>query len=311
MRSGLRPLAFLVNLVVFCGLAARPAVARAQEAEAPAPPAGPAEVDPPGFVVAGALAGPREFRFADQPSLFWRDGKALFTKPLHWEGADLAKVAVAGVAIALLGQEDRRIDAWVASRRTAGTATFTRWVSPLGEWGAVAAGAAALGGGLVSKNSELRDTGRDALEAAFFAGGVVSPILKGAFGRTRPRDTVEPGEFSDPDEFRGPGGGASFPSGHSTTAFAVASVFAARSKGWVVPALAYSLASAVAFSRVHDRAHYTSDVAVGALLGTAIGHTIVRLHRSDAESGGPEATRLTLEPFGTKGGGGIAARLSF
>jgi membrane-associated phospholipid phosphatase len=44
----------------------------------------------------------------------------------------------------------------------------------------------------------------------------------------------------------------SFPSGHATNAFAVASVAAGHADGWVVPAVAYSLASGVAVSRMND-----------------------------------------------------------
>lgn len=257
------------------------------------------------FSLGGALEAPAEFRLAAQPKLWLKDGVALVKKPLHWDGADFLKLAVVGAGIGLLMQQDESVDVWVQNRRSSSTDTFTRLVSPFGEWGALGVSAAALGGGLLFRDPELRDTGRDALEAALFAGGVVTPILKAAVGRTRPRDGTEE------DQFRSFGGGSSFPSGHATTAFAVASVFAARSKGWVVPTVAYTLATSVAFARVHDRAHFLSDVAMGAVIGIVIGRGVVALHRRDEVDPSKEGLCVTLAPFGGASGGGIAARVSF
>jgi membrane-associated phospholipid phosphatase len=72
---------------------------------------------------------------------------------------------------------------------------------------------------------------------------------------------------------------ASFPSGHSTTAFAAAAAIAVAR-----PALrpwALALAATVAFSRVYLGMHYLGHVAAGALLGSAIGVGFVLLARSE------------------------------
>jgi undecaprenyl-diphosphatase len=62
----------------------------------------------------------------------------------------------------------------------------------------------------------------------------------------------------------------SFPSGHSTTSFAAATVlsYAVRGRGL---ALAWLLAAGIAFSRIYIGVHYPLDVAAGALLGVALG----------------------------------------
>ena len=62
----------------------------------------------------------------------------------------------------------------------------------------------------------------------------------------------------------------SFPSGHSTTAFAFASVVGAEHE-WYWGALAYSLAGLVAFSRMNDNRHYIHDVVAGATIGMSYG----------------------------------------
>ena len=62
----------------------------------------------------------------------------------------------------------------------------------------------------------------------------------------------------------------SFPSGHTTTAFAFASVIGIEHE-WYWGAGAYSLATVVAMSRIHDNVHYLHDVVFGATIGTAFG----------------------------------------
>jgi undecaprenyl-diphosphatase len=59
----------------------------------------------------------------------------------------------------------------------------------------------------------------------------------------------------------------SFPSGHTTTAFAGATMLA-----WFAPRLAvplYALAVLIGFSRLYLGVHYPTDVIAGAVLGTA------------------------------------------
>jgi undecaprenyl-diphosphatase len=106
---------------------------------------------------------------------------------------------------------------------------------------------------------------------AFLAAGVatlaastaVTPI-KDLFGRSRPPD-AQPGLESlvaVPEN-------ASFPSGHSATAFAAATAIAVISPRMRPYALA--IAAGVALSRVYLRVHYPLDVLAGALLGVALG----------------------------------------
>ena len=83
-----------------------------------------------------------------------------------------------------------------------------------------------------------------------------------------------------------------FPSGHATSAFAVASVlerhFSYRGS-W--PALL--AASYVATSRLVDNRHFLSDVIFGAALGEAVGWTVVGRH------GKP---KIALQPVPVRGG---------
>lgn len=72
----------------------------------------------------------------------------------------------------------------------------------------------------------------------------------------------------------------SFPSGHTTTAFAFASVVA-KEHEWYWGAGAYSLATLVGLSRIHDNAHYLHDVVFGATIGTSFGIALSNLSKKE------------------------------
>ncbi|MDP9055194.1 MAG: phosphatase PAP2 family protein [Acidobacteriota bacterium] len=94
--------------------------------------------------------------------------------------------------------------------------------------------------------------------------------LKRMFCRTRPRD-IEPhcwAHIATRDRF-------SFPSGHSTTAFAVA-VTLGSFYPEIMPLLLL-LAANVAVSRLIVGMHFLSDVLVGSGMGALIGYTAFRI----------------------------------
>jgi len=90
----------------------------------------------------------------------------------------------------------------------------------------------------------------------------------------------------------------SFPSGHSATSFAAATVLQRR-YGWKAGVPAYAVASYIAASRVNDRRHYASDVIFGAGLGIAVGLTVTRDHPR-AGSFMPVVTRGGVSAVWTK-----------
>jgi len=93
-------------------------------------------------------------------------------------------------------------------------------------------------------------------------------------------------------------GSASFPSGHTSTSFAAATVVHRR-YGWKVGVPAYALATYIAASRVNDRRHFASDVIFGAGLGVAVGLTVAR-DNPRAGSFAPVVTRGGMAVFWTK-----------
>jgi undecaprenyl-diphosphatase len=102
------------------------------------------------------------------------------------------------------------------------------------------------------------------LAAATLLGTVFSQVLKRSLPRPRPTSAIVGFEAlaENPDRF-------SFPSGHTTAAFAAA-VALAGAPGGIGPA-ALALAVGIGTSRVYLGAHYPLDVAAGVVLGTTAG----------------------------------------
>ena len=75
------------------------------------------------------------------------------------------------------------------------------------------------------------------------------------------------------DETRPDGGAHSFPSGHTSMAFAGAE-FLRKEYGWQWGVPAYAAAGFVGWSRVEARRHYTHDVLAGALIGMLANHDL-------------------------------------
>lgn len=104
---------------------------------------------------------------------------------------------------------------------------------------------------------------------------IVDLAVKAITRRKRPADVAAGGDFHNTFFAGGksPFKGSSFPSGHATGVFSVATVIAGRYSNhrWV-PWVMYGLASAISFSRVTSMAHFPSDI----FLGAALGYTITK-----------------------------------
>lgn len=77
----------------------------------------------------------------------------------------------------------------------------------------------------------------------------------------------------------GRAGSYSFPSGHSSQAFSTATSLALICPRWYVVAPAFLWAGAVAYSRMYLGVHYPSDIAAGALFGTASAWVMFKVNK--------------------------------
>ncbi|MBI2967399.1 MAG: phosphatase PAP2 family protein [Bacteroidetes bacterium] len=90
---------------------------------------------------------------------------------------------------------------------------------------------------------------------------LVTTGIKYTVNRPRPFET-----YPDIENVTG-AGSPSFPSGHTSSAFTVATSLALNYPKWYVIAPAYLWAGAVGYSRMHLGVHYPSDVLAGAIIG--------------------------------------------
>jgi membrane-associated phospholipid phosphatase len=143
-------------------------------------------------------------------------------------------------------------------------------------------------GGAIAHNEKARETGVLGAEAVLDS-LIVSEVFKLTMRRQRPLDGDGRGRFFQ--------GGSSFPSGHSTVSWALASVVAHEyNENIFYPIAAYSLASLVSFSRLSGENHFPSDIFAGAALGWFTGRYVFKTHVDHSIHRRPASKLATLRP---------------
>jgi len=136
--------------------------------------------------------------------------------------------------------------------------------------------------GRAAESSTATRLGLETVEALVL-GSALTATLKIGIGRSRPDtgagdDDFHPFSFGR-DHF-------SFPSGHASNAFAIATTVS-RELGdeapWV-PFLAYPIATYTGLSRILDEKHWLTDVVAGAAVGVFSARVIGRLNRPSEEA---------------------------
>lgn len=188
----------------------------------------------------------------------------------------LGTVALAPLDLAVADAiQDERFQ---TDRFLGGTAGVARF---LGYPGALIVSGGLYAGGLIVGDRALAGSGLHTGGAILIA-GAVTYLGKAVVGRARPKLDVEsPFQLGfmrglGNDDYR------SFPSGHTTAAFAMAGALATEIgthapevRGWAGVAL-YGAATLVGISRLYHNEHWASDVVAGAAIGTFSGWKVVR-----------------------------------
>ena len=115
--------------------------------------------------------------------------------------------------------------------------------------------------GLIKKDSTIKNQALFIGET-FLVSAFITTALKYSIKRERPFNT-----YPDIENVTA-APGYSFPSGHTSTAFATATSLSMEYPKWYIIAPSFAWASAVGYSRMHLGVHYPSDVAVGAIIGS-------------------------------------------
>ena len=190
------------------------------------------------------------------------DQKAIWTAPLHIQRADTKWIVPGSIGLMALITTDRITgDEMAEFNRQVGTSRAISHAGSTYTLGAVAGSFYLLG--RTNNDVRQRETGLLSAEALVDS-LLVASALKGITQRVRPATGRERSEFFD--------GGNSFPSGHSTQVWAVATVIASEYHELrSVQIAAFATATAVSFARFAEHKHYLSDVLAGSVLGYGIG----------------------------------------
>ena len=174
-----------------------------------------------------------------------------------------------GLATAALIATDKTTSGWVD--RYGSLPGASHGVSDLGSiyaTGGTVAGFYLVGSAIHDRRA--RETGRLSAEALVDT-AILTEILKFAAGRKRPDYGSGRGQFFDH--------GSSFPSGHSSSTWAVATVVSYEYRHHpLIRYGAFAVAAAVSMSRYSGRNHFLSDIAVGSALGYGVGRFVYTSH---------------------------------
>jgi membrane-associated phospholipid phosphatase len=216
------------------------------------------------------------------------DVKHVLTAPVRWEQPEwqnfgLAAFSVIGVAAIA----DRPISDEMR-RHAPNNNGFMLGVERFGaEYSLVVLSGFYLTGAL-GNNDTSSAVAQDGLAASIIASGIITPAIKFITGRARPRENTGIAKFHPLSMDYS--SNSSFPSGHATEAFALASVIANHYDETWVAYSSYAVAGLVGVARSYHGAHFASDVLAGALIGTLVGKSVVA-HNKPMRTG-----KVVLQP---------------
>jgi membrane-associated phospholipid phosphatase len=250
--------------------------------------------DPQTAATVTSLADTQAAETSPSPPPVLSDIGAYFTAPMRWDGHDWAWFGGAVLAIGLAHRYDSQVRSHFVGPGPAPNVNSedTKDAIPT---------AAVFGGtwvfALLTQDHDGYREGWAMAEATVLS-GVTAYALKFAAGRETPDQTTNPNEWGK--------SGSSFPSLHSTAAFAVGTVLAESGNDeyrWLRRLLGYGLGIATSYERLKHNAHWLSDTAAGAALGISSAHfTVDRRYGTGGES------RLALVPI--EGGAMLTYKVS-
>lgn len=210
---------------------------------------------------------------------FFEVGGDLFTSPKDFESDDWIKLTASiGISgLAMLVDED--VKEFSQSHKTELLNTIFK-IDDYYHSELMAVSIVALYAyGLVDKNNKVRNLSLRLAEATVY-GSLINMSIKFIGGRSRPFFTESAYDFNP---FKMNFEQTSFPSGHSTLAFAYSSVMAKEYNNFFWKFGWYSLAVMTAYARVYNNEHWFSDILFGSAIGLFVGE-FVNNHLSNQSS---------------------------
>ncbi len=203
-----------------------------------------------------------------------------FTRPLHWKGKDFKKLGgllIGTMALSTLDNETNRFFERNSEDFPKGIRDFGWYFgSPQNYF---IANAGLYGFGVITKNEKIRKTSVLIISSSVTS-GVISSLLKGSVGRSRPNHTGDPYDFK---LFSSEAGYHSFPSGHTTLSITMSHAIAKQFDNTWVKVGIYSVGAIAPISRLVDGAHWLTDIAFSAAVSIIVVDSIDKfLFKSNA-----------------------------
>ncbi|MCK9220635.1 MAG: phosphatase PAP2 family protein [Bacteroidales bacterium] len=213
---------------------------------------------------------------------YWTDTKSVFTNPFRWKtGQIITAAAVVVGTIGLVTWGDKPIQQFFYRNQSPFLNNSSYYFfSPLGN-GLISVPALGVfyACGVIWKNKKAKETGLKGLEA-YVITAVLTQVIKQVTHRHRPYqdDPPDPLAWDGPLSWGGDYGTFgynSFPSGHSSAVFAIATVIGLEywDTKWV-PIVTFGLAGFTALYRLAVNDHWASDVLFGSAMGFAVGSMV-------------------------------------
>jgi hypothetical protein len=249
-------------------------------------------------------------------TLLASDLKQQVTAPFHAKPRDWARTAaVLGITGAVL-LADKPIMRYAVDLREKSPSVVgtSKYITRFGGAYEVYTLAALGTYGFLFKNEKIKTTTFLATQA-YITSAVIFEAAKFLSGRQRPIYYDPESNLNNPTwhgpfyQFKRDANGNrpdsysynSFPSGHTTLAFAAVTVYAMEySDRPLVPILSYGAASMIGLSRITENKHWASDVLIGAILGHLIGRQVVNNYHRYAKIKSQESQRKKAESLRKK-----------
>ncbi|MFZ2055323.1 MAG: phosphatase PAP2 family protein [Candidatus Aminicenantales bacterium] len=213
---------------------------------------------------------------------FGRDFQDVICSPARWDRRDFLTLTVVSGTGLVLFAFDQDIRTWAEDHRTSTSDKASSFFSFLGDGTTlVGLSAAIYAAGEIGHDFGLRRTALLSLES-LAAASIVAWTIKVIAGRARPY-TDESSRSFHPFAFKN--SYWSLPSGHAIASFSVATAIAEQTESPLVDVLAYSLATLVGISRIHENKHWAADVFFGSAIGYFVAKKICDLNRRRDGSG--------------------------
>lgn len=237
---------------------------------------------------------------------FYKTSINFFESPFHFDSKDFLMTGIITGVTALSFTLDKPIRKDVKTIHNSSMDKVTNVGEKLGagQYGLALSGILYLGGQIV-QDREIRKTGV-MLAEAIFLNGITTEVLKVVTGRSRPY--TNEGNY-DIDFLRFKDDDNSLPSGHVSTAFAIATVLSQRIDNTFASIALYSFAGLTTLQRIYADRHWFSDTVLGAALGTVIGLKVIKLN-SEYESQS-SSIKLNVAPVFSDGSFGVGVVLNF